>query len=961
MAAIRTAPEQRAWALVERWARAPIRKFVPGIRAGSHPSYEARVATHLALAILREASPPTAANTVAQILAAFLPRVFLRKGEPPTAQVRIACDVLEGTLIPAPPPPAPTAPPLECSEARAARRVATAAAANDAKGVRAALEAGALPPVPPAALAAARQTLYPPPSGQYDDEEDRWRTLRASVPRPDPVTGDEVRKWVYSHRGKSGDLLGWSPRLLADMNNIDREVADAFAALISYPISAYHTRVAAELWRTNAGTLLPQPEKPEPRPLSAPSIARRVLSATMARRARQAVARYCGDRGHVGMSHGGELAAYAMWPAVVSRAGGAVHIGDRSKSYQTFSRRALLDSTNSFVQAMKASDPSAVAAYIAMCDTCIFDSAGVPRTVTRFADGTQATSHALAQGCSSSPSVQSVCLAAVFPSPPPPDATADPAARRRAPVRRGAHDDLWITSLEPEPAAMALPVSQHIGGAYNPNKDRWVGARAEEAKAAGVTADNAQCAHATVFGAPCGDERAWAETQLMKRFRRILDGVRETARFDADAAVAAAHVLGGPGRFMAYQLSYLRPSEWVKSRCRYMDEQWAVLLVSLARARPEDLDPAYVFASHPTCLGHYSAAAAQPALYWENVRRAAPALLRLADAAGMSQAELCRQVGVDDSDDLVGSAATLAATLRTADRQAAAGAAPANTTATASWPGGQAHPNDPETRNVWIDALTPPPAELTTEQMAQPGARVFALARALAVPVWGALDIENPPQACPGCNAPRCADTGRTRPFVSGGPSSINTGILDDFGEHLLGCPRIGPTGCINQRHNTWAKHMATVSFACGRGGQRHDRPVFECADGRRPADFMEDTVPAAPAGNACDTTAGHRAVRRAEDRGKKKDELYAAPLAAHPMMTFCACAVDYSGDMCSSMDNLLRKWSTSLSARRLYSRAPRGAPLPEVRAAAALAFVAPMTSHVRRARARHLGIRRGG
>ena len=136
----------------------------------------------------------------------------------------------------------------------------------------------------------------------------------------------------------------------------------------------------------------------------------------------------------------------------------------------------------------------------------------------------------------------------------------------------------------------------------------------------------------------------------------------------------------------------------------------------------------------------------------------------------------------------------------------------------------------------------------------------IVIARIFGLPVWPALGVPSPSQ-CRRCNASAYVcpcEAGGARAAGGDAPAAAPTGLranLDPHGDHLTACTRSGPAAGAKWRHDNFARDLAQISSAVGRGGHYHDGPVFDFGRKRRPADIMEE-------GNLCiDFAIGARQV----------------------------------------------------------------------------------------------------
>jgi hypothetical protein len=650
-------------------------------------------------------------------------------------------------------------------------------------------------------------------------------------------------------------------------------------------------------------------------------------------------------------------------------------VADRDASYQSFDRRVLVESAAAFLSSPEArDDPTAAASFARLADRCLFEGAhGLPRTqaVFRRAGDDTRTAHALPQGCSSSPSVEALTLASA-PHPPPPPGV----------LRLGAHDDLVVASLPGAPLPTIPP--PWGGGGYNAAKSIAVGPRARDVAAVGSAA--AIRPSATIFGCPVGDVDAWVRETWVPRWQCLLRRLREAFAEDPDAAIAAAHAVGGPCSLASHWLRSFpaSASPSVAAALAAADAEWVGLWLefggvaaSAADAGPGSPAHARVFGAGPACLGHRSASASADPLWWSGLASAWPAVARLGAAAGIPWRDLARAAGIPaavSSPADAGPEAVAAHCRAAASRaQTAFDAGRARLAASIAASGLGAGVGTPGAPNLLVAALSAA-SDLLSLPLTPPGvhfsAARFAVARVFGLPVWPALGLTAPPSACAHCCAPSSgggrggegpgpphlarqasvsqgAGGGGALPPFSSLPSAAGSlhspgprAVLDALGEHVGVCARSGPAAGALRRHNTFCRSLADISAACGKGGSYHDGPVFEAGPRRRPADWLEAGGHAAPAGVCCDATirvGGLAAASRAE---ADKSASYAPQMARHPHLSFAPFGVATDGSLGPAAHGRMGQWARSLAVTRARRGDLPGAPPAEVAAAVGRAFV---------------------
>ena len=293
--------------------------------------------------------------------------------------------------------------------------------------------------------------------------------------------------------------MGWSGRLfLAFDAKLGVAITDTVARAWAKRRGLWGSQRAYQVaYREADGWLLPKPGGGV-RPISAPMLPRRLASAADARRVRQEVSGMCKAAGQIGLEGEGPLLARSMMGQFVVRGGGTVVLADRSNSYQTFRRGAVIDAVGEAVGELKEQGHEKVAAALArMMDRC-FLAVDLPVTRVSFGQGTRPRDvTGLAQGCSSSGVFQAIVL-----------------ARHLAGCEKtdgvwvsAAHDDLMMGTLAAvgSPVGLSLPDTSEVGGCYNQGKAVAVGARAAEMVGAGLAAEAREDATAWGRAASVGE------------------------------------------------------------------------------------------------------------------------------------------------------------------------------------------------------------------------------------------------------------------------------------------------------------------------------------------------------------------------------------------------------------------------------------------------------------------------
>ena len=983
LAQLRTSVEsfscERAWEWVHA-ARAaspaPPRRHLPGSATPSgSATYSRRLAAAACLVVLTLAADGHAPS---QILSLHLPLIILRRGiEIPGQIVALARNELP---LPADPLNGSSDPIMawclrlsRSHEAGENRRLCDLLAAGPDNTSVSSSEA-------PLHL----DRLFPYlPEGEYRDssgrcEADVWDS--SGTPFSDNackpvITARNVLRWARTHSAKAADLGGWTGRIILDLFVTEPLVVEAcskFVALPPHCLSDDRARSAA--YRLNSGVLLSRPGK-DPRPISAPSIFRKLRSAVDARRARPAVSAFCERRGQVGLSSAGALLSYSLFPRLTVDLGGTTVGADNTNSFQRFTRTGLLTGALSFLSSSAAIEhPAATAAAARLFDVCLFDSRRhrMPRTMTVFSRlGSLRTSHALSQGCSSSPTLEAITLAASPANNPMADGV-----RPKLTLRRAAHDDFQASGLPGCRPESLAPPPPFAGSVYNTLKSIAVGPLAPALVAAGHA--SRASSYASVFGSPVGDALAWAREHWAPRMRSIMNNLRVAYTSNPEVAILTAHTIRGPG---ASAIHWLRTTPVPTGSSLHhlletVDTEWLLLVLEFSgynhTSTPKDhrLTPSELaicrdrlYGVGPHCLAHLSAAWNAPLRYAEGCARAWPTLSRwIAETPDADWRTFARLLGVpqhllsrgcsqrhdsgrpvdahfrsvlQDSTD----------TYRQRCTDAAARVASFSPTTRLSR-GAQSSPNSVANghANVLVAALgrsgvLTPAGKLT--EIGQSSYAGLHLCLLFGLPVWPALGVHTPrPETCKHCSAsavpasiarlPRslCASLRSSTtgsPIGHGSLSSRNN--LDDYGLHLQSCTRSGIIAGSKWKHDTIVRSLADLSAACGRGGRYHDRRLFVTGPKQRPADLLQDAKNPMryPEGEAIDFTYGISTVHKgtAVEREAAKISKFNTQLRLHPYLLFSPFAVTHDGDVGPSAHRLMLDWSTALAMRMASLQLP--------------------------------------
>jgi hypothetical protein len=773
-------------------------------------------------------------------------------------------------------------------------------------------------------------------------------------------------------------------------------VLETFCKFLSLPPSDFVDPGArAAAFRTNSGILLARSGK-DPRPISAPSIFRKITSAIDARASRPAASTFCERRGQFGLSHPGALLAYSILPRLVVELGGTSVSADNENSFQCFSRAGLLTGAATLFSSTAALEhPSSTAAVARLFDRCIFDSAvhQLPRTITVFAKlGHIRVSNALSQGCSSSPTAEAITLASAPPSPSFPLS-----------LRRSAHDDFQASGLPGCPLEAFAPPSPWGGSRYNTAKSVAVGPAAKDLVARGYAARAST--FVSVFGAPVGDVEDWLLATWAPRFRRVMGNLKRAFDVNPSAAILTANSIKGPGASAAHWLRSTPVHKYPNALkvLQDIDDEWVHLLLYFAgydhstasnesRLTERELSACYdrTFGSGPSCLAHISAAQVAPVRYQEGISRAWPTVSRwVAEMSGADWRTFAKLLGAPDSaispQNTSNSGHSVDAYFREAASQASEAYREACAAATERVRcfkpsarsnlsrGAQAsiHAASNGFCNFWVAALgrsgtlTPagPLADVGCEQHA--GLHLTLL---FGLPVWrhlGATGESSRPVHCKHCGAaalpaqndarvPRLspAAPGAARPLSSPAapdedcePSAAITGAFrktfDIFGLHAQVCPHSGILAGAKWKHDSIVRRLATLSAECGRGGRYHDRPIFTFGAQQRPADALQDARDRSryPAGEAIDFTIGLEPIRTAAGREQDKNKKFESQLRWHQCLQFSPFGATHDGEVGESAHRLLLDWARALATRASALRLPLSDCRGEINTAAARAI----------------------
>ena len=892
----------------------PARRWLPASQSLHDGVVPACLSVVLALALAADGSP------AAEVVALFFPRLFLRVGSNPLALVR-AFAGLPVTVVGPVSSPSPALSPGDGW----VRRVGSLAAAGARWDLERALDAG------PGSLErpsdAVLDGLFPPP-GPFPHVGPAWANLADAAEEPS-FSGCNVRQWAHSHRAKSGGRTGWSGELILRVDRATHPLAsDLLAELWSRPRHRWRSGAAYGMaFRSADGWLLRKPGGGV-RPISAPLLPRRLASAADARRVRARASQWASGMGQVGLAGDGVLLARSFAVSLLVSGGATLLAADRKDSYQSLRLPAVSAAVGEFIAdaCAQGSVPEANA-MARLATQCALPGAGLGYTLVDFGQGSAPRPVCgLAQGCSSSATLQALVLATVLRGSP----------ARGEIYRSMAHDDLVVVGDRLD--AFSLPDCAVVGGVYNAAKSIAVGPLATGLVGAGIAASAAR--HVSVWGRPVGDVAAWVAEVLVPRVLGRMDAIRRVHVVDPEAAVAAFCCLAGPGCMVEHFLRGCTPvmaaSPFVRGAMRSLDLGWLRLAVDLAGGGGVDAGvQAAVFGSGHAALGHRSAEVLCQTAPWAGLKVCWGELVGVAGGCGLPWVAWAAALGIPGD--------TPAAVARwIADREAGSGRSRALVleAMAASAPLAAVGSRG----NLWVGALSVVPSldllasangplmTAAARSFRGAGFRAVALSRVLGLPVWRHLWAGAPPTVCSRCNVPRVPATGGG----SLGPVVLPTKTLDDALAHAGVCRRAPPWANATVRHDMLGRGLAAVSAACGSGARVHDRPLG-AGFGLRPADLMEPPGPGCPLGRAIDVTVvtvGGPSDLVVRERGKAAG--YAGVLAAHVGLVLDVFAVSEAGHVGPGADGVVRRWTRALQL--LGSGVPD--PVGAVRASVARAFV---------------------
>lgn len=561
----------------EAEAAGPSRKRLPAPRGP-----QAGGARSLAVAVVRElVDMSMAGSPAAEVMLAFAPKIFFRKGRSIRDQVG---DFVDSKVVPT------TYTAIDEAHAWAA---SVEAAMMDERPARAAAKVDRGPGRGGVKAADCDMGRLFPKQEMPVRETERLQQLRRRFNAPRCALDlAALKKWARTHTTSSGGRTGWTGSLLLAVCASKGGAAMAFAALLARPPDDWRSKFARDtLFRACDGWLTKKTDGV--RPIAAPQFLRRVLSAVATKRSWTVVERYCSERGQWGLSSDAATIVYSLLPMLTAATGGTVLVADRSQSYQTFRRSAIVDALEDLASKQQPSCSATAALLDGVIDmwACGGD---LPVTNVSFHGVPTTEVGALPQGCALSATLEAITLAhhAGVLAPQPPQGV----------VTKAAHDDLCVSAQKgADVEAIDVPDTSQVGGEYNTAKSQTVGEGASRLREKGLAAHVTE--RVTVWGRPVtvpGAMGDWFEEVLLKKVENRVSKLLALAEVDRALAIWCAHAVGGPAAMTAHVARGVPPSMMAASRwgadkawsaLRRMDELWEGLMIQLTGRSVESLSP----------------------------------------------------------------------------------------------------------------------------------------------------------------------------------------------------------------------------------------------------------------------------------------------------------------------------------------------------------------------------------
>jgi hypothetical protein len=784
---------------------------------------------------------------------------------------------------------------------------------------------------------------------QQPDELQRWLDLRRTIDVPRSGFSErDLKAWARTHPTSSGGTCGWTGGLLLQTIACDPRTGSQLAKLWARaPAEWLCLDASAVALRSTDGWLIPKGTTY--RPIAAPQVMRRVGSGAAMRLARSVAERYCRSRGQFGLSRDDATLAYSLLPLLTSLSGGSVVLADRSMSYQTINRDAVLTAVRDVCAHATTAEQPAIAALLDAALEYFVVGDELPQTRVNFQHlDEQILVHSLAQGCTLSPTLEAVVIASMLARTP-----LHPAVPILA-----AHDDLVICLPPNAPIPTPLlPACGDIGGSYNLQKAIAFGPSAHHLVTAGAAAIEAPIA--TVWGRPIGSVPLWFETVWVPRFQTHLQRIRRLFSLDPAVAIWSLQAIRGPGALVTHVLRGVPPTliESIRDYLVDADNQWVRLLLEFV-GLPHVDSSAISSKVFGAALGHSSAAATAVAISTAGLATAFPALASTARAYGIDMRawaqildlpQLAHIADVQPSDAEIDGWAQLLRQRATAARDALEHHAPP----ASLWVGALSrhNPLHSATRAADAASMTTPVRGLVTR---------VALAHALGLPVWQLYHDQFPlartvsTQCCGLCTAVPHVESPINR--ASMGTVRGTPCVVDAQALHVSACRRLPLAANNKARHNALVRVAAEVARLCDIDAGAHDGPIFTLGPQKkqRPADWIErgceltaDDQRRYPNGRCYDLTIRTGGPDILASAANAKYRKYAPSLLLHPLHAFSVFAINNYGEIGTDAETCLSRWSYHLARRQRATADVVTNTKDDVRKAFAYAFAYVMTSQV--------------
>jgi len=735
--------------------------------------------------------------------------------------------------------------------------------------------------------------LFPAQAG-IDDVERLW-ALKSRLRTRDTATGtsarftpNDMRRWAMGHQSSSGGACGWSGGLLAQLAQIDKTTTDSLAVLWARPPSEWHVKQTAEFcFRELDGWIIGGDKR---RPIAAPQVMRKIGAAVAVHACRPLVRRYCEDRGQYGMSGEAEQLAYSLTATIAVAAGGTVLVADRSNSFQTINRNAVLDALEDLISTCRDQDCGMAHRLLDAVEDYWIDGP-LRRSNVNFSEmDDKVDVGGLPQGCALSGLLEAVVLAW--------NAGDDRAAPSTAATDTYAsHDDVRVVGFpDARVDDFALPDCGRVGGEYNSAKSKAVGVLATELVQCGFAVE--ATSHVTVWGRPVGDVYGWVRDVFVPKVRARIAKLRELADVDIHTAIKAAMLLGGPGDMAVHFLKGLPPAltddAMMAVELAVVDAEWRDMMVGLAGGvGGRDADTAVYCTLRHKRAGEYRELAA-----WTGVCTAWGAMRRM-------------HTRYDDAlEAAVGGTETDAQEVRKQRLEAMP---------------------EPPAFTLWRAALGP---RNSLHDVISAGGMMAQQDLAVRLALRRAMGLT-------------CVPTMNGRNLVPLGRCTLCGAVWDE--DHIAKCRRLPVSANNKRRHDALAMILARIAVQCGFDASPHDGPLFDKPGGKRPADWLErDAMRHIHVMGLCQDltirTGGLAAVTAAT---KAKERKYAQFLQHDKRYGLAIFGITTDGQLHKDAVETLNRYATRLAAMRRKLAEPIRQPHTDVRNAVGAAFAAVMAGQM--------------